>query len=111
MGKYVEWKASLPLVALDVWWTMIVISWLRPMREVVLGKSHAGIFLIVGAIVVLHSSLMGSKEVQENYRQEFLKWPRKRRRICDWLVAAFHGATIALLILSAFESKRFLYPS
>jgi len=111
MGKYVEWKASIPLIALDIWWTLIVVSWLRPIREIVLRGSYPPIFLLVGAVCIIHAILMGPKRVQENYRREFLAWSKRKRRICDSLVASFHILTVALFVWSAFESKRDLYPS
>jgi len=108
MGKYVEWKASLPLVALLIWWTLIGTVWLRTVRKIVLGHSYLPPFLIVGAVMVVHLGLLGTKDTRESYRQEFHSWPQRRRRICDSFVAAFYLISIVLFFWSAVESKKIL---
>jgi len=111
MGKYVEWKAGIPLCYLAVTWMMTVVCWIRPAREFFLLNRYTTALFFTIAFIVFHSSLLGSTKDQVRYRSEFLAWPKSRRRVYDSLAAAFFVFTIAVFFWSGYESKKLLYPS
>lgn len=99
-GKYVEFKANLPLIALWLWWIVIAAT----ISEKVWGYnflfSNVRLALpLAGIVIILIDRLcLSSKETQKYYEEIFRAWPKKKRLVWDICTAAFLILTPALML-------------
>jgi hypothetical protein len=108
---YQEYKATLFMVALGVWWGLIFVCWIRPLREVVFSQKFIAAVVVAGGVALAHKVIMGGVHLQEAYQQQFVSWPRKKVRLFDSLVFAFVVFTLSAFAWSGFASKRLFEPS
>lgn len=107
-GRYVHWKARVPLVALETWWVLIAAAWWK----IVLGNdwffSHFVITIPVslGVIVIIDRMLYTTTETRKEYEIMFHSWPKNQRRYWDIGFAMVLLGTFAFALYSVVTAGR-----
>jgi len=101
-GRYTRWKATLPLIALDMWWAAIVGAWIKRIfgYDLLMGQPVTVITISAIGIAGLNYWCLGSKETQESYKKVFLGWSRRKRMVSDWCVVLFMMLTVIFVLYS-----------
>jgi hypothetical protein len=101
-NRYVEWKASMGLIMIDILWVMIAASWIKIhfKYDLFFGPSLAPALIAVGFIVLLDKIGLSSKEVRADFERRFIAWPKGTRNCLDFAVGAFVLLTLAITIYS-----------
>ena len=101
-GKFTEWKASMALIVLDLWWTVIVASWIKIDfgYDLLFGRSRLPLLVVVALLMLIDRRCLSSKEVQAEFKKQFLEWPSRKRKIWDIAVAVFAVLTFGLMLYS-----------
>jgi hypothetical protein len=102
-GRYVQWKARLPLIALESAVALTAIAWI----EVLVGhdyifyrQSFIRVIMLVGIVLYIDQRLFSSKDTSEAYAEIFRAWPPEKQKKWDRgvIVAAILAPVFVMLI-------------